>query len=240
MKKIILSLSIMTMAVCSFAQKSQEVDWHQYSIGGSNGYYTKHYFFSQKLNAMLEHSMGRNDGFDGQTMQIDIAEYAFAPAEERYITKYSDKFAVVIFKNITENQADVFYYSDTYDKIEDARAFQPKPEQFSTWYTEKGYALEEAKPVMPELTRDDALEFATFYAAKAKSIMQQMKTVQQKDEQKKMAGLAMAMLLNGVPTEWAVSKGYSGLKSITVIDNGLKKFKDDKEITEIMKSIKFQ
>jgi hypothetical protein len=111
--------------------------------------------------------------------------------------------------------------------------------QFTTWYTEKGYAIEEAKPSMPELTRNDALEFATYYAAKAKTIMQQMKAIKQTDDQQKMAGLAMAMLLNGAPTEWALSKGYSGLKSIAVIDNGLKKFKDDKEITAIMKSIKF-
>jgi hypothetical protein len=120
MKKIILSLYTLGIAIASFAQKSQEIDWHQYSVGGKNGYYTKHYFFSQKLNAMLESTMNRGDGFDGQTMQIEVAEQIFGDAEEKYITMYGDKFAVVIFRNITENQADVFYYSDTYDKMEDA------------------------------------------------------------------------------------------------------------------------
>jgi hypothetical protein len=237
MKKLIIIACILLNALCSIAQKSQEIDWHVPVVGGENGYFTKHYFLSSKLNAMLESSLGRGDGFDGQTMQIDVAETIFTDSEERYITKYSDQFAVLIFRNITADKADVFYYSKTYDDIEEAKKYQPTADEFQTWYTEAGYAKEMESPGMTTFTRNDALEFANYFAKKVNALKEIAKQDAANTSDEKMKKMASMMLLASLPAEWAKSKGYNSFKSMKAIEDGMKRFKDDKEILSIIKSV---
>jgi hypothetical protein len=237
MKRIIITSLLALQTLVCLAQKSQQVDWHVPFVGGPDGYHTKHYFFGEKLNALLESSKGLGSDFDGQTMQIDVAEHIFTESEERYITKYSNEFAVVVFKNITAEAADVFYYGKTFKSIEEARNFQPAPEQFQTWYTEAGYAQEMEKPGIATFTREDALDFANFYVQKCKEITEKMDQ-NSSVFKREMESLARMMLLSAVPIAWAKSKGYNGFKSVKVIQEGLEAFKNDEEINSLIKSTK--
>jgi hypothetical protein len=52
-----------------------------------------------------------------------------------------------------------------------------------------------------------------------------------------MKKMASMMLLASLPAEWAKSKGYNSFKSMKAIEDGMIRFKDDKEILSIIKSV---
>ncbi len=233
MKKLFL-ISFLLLTGQAYAQQCIDMLWHKVVIGGAKGYYTKTHEIN--FETMSETNVDFGDQFDNQSMQIPVEDIIVKDNEERVITRYSDKYAVIIFKNISDFKADVYYYSQMFDDVESAKAFQPIPEQFSTWYTPAGYTLEMMKPELKIFTKADAIEVAKLVVAKNTAMKEKVKSGTL--DQQSIKQLTAALLLNAVPIEWAMSKGVNPYKSLAVIEAGMKKFKEDKDVLKIINQLK--
>ncbi|MFC4262787.1 hypothetical protein ACFOWM_07865 [Ferruginibacter yonginensis] len=234
MKKILYGICLLVMQQ-AVAQKSTNIKWHRLVVGGKNSYFTKTHVITDTV--MIEDQFGTGDIWDNSPMEIKVANIVTNSNEERIITKYGDSlYAVIIFKNITDSAANVCYYSNTFATITAAQQYKPDENSFFKWYTTIGYEAEMAKPVMPTMTKNDVIDFAKYYAGIVKQIKENIKNTT--GDEKTKAGLAMAMILNAVPTKYASIKGYNSYKSLAVIEKGLKTFGKDKEVIKYFETNK--
>lgn len=231
MKVLLASLFLLSSSTL-FGQKSAEVEWLAPVIGGEHGYYAQHRFFSPKLMTMLETSIGKGDQWDSIGMEIQLVDIIVAENEERYITYYSENYSVVIFKNINDSTADVFFYYDVFKTQAEAVNFVAPSENFHKWYTKEAFDVELEKPVIPALTKNDVKEFL-FYC---KSIIDQT-TSHLDPSDKKNRQTAIWQIMMAAPMKFAEKKGYNPFKSMAQIQKSIKAFEQDEEIKRIIKSI---
>ncbi|MBP6430313.1 MAG: hypothetical protein KA319_00925 [Ferruginibacter sp.] len=235
MKYILLLVSILTIQQNVNAQKLVNTKWHRLVIGGKNGFYTKTHIISDSV--MVENQFGSGDVFDDSPMDIKVETVFTTDNDERVVTKYGDSlYAIIVFKNINDSFADVCYYTNTFKTIEEAKQYQPTNESYFKWYTLVGYNNEMAKPVMPSMTKKDAIAFANYFADKAQKLKESFSQATGVDKTK--MKLASTMILAAVPSKYAESKGYSSYKSIPVIEKGMKAFAKDADVLKIIKSAK--
>ncbi|MCX6318689.1 MAG: hypothetical protein NTW29_15515 [Bacteroidetes bacterium] len=232
MKRSITTLLMLTgLLVTTHAQEILKHKWHRFFIGGDKGYFVKTNTFSN--TTMTEDQFGSGGNFDNSPMEIKIAELYTTPTDERVITDYGDSsYYVIVFKNFTAQKASVCLHTEVFTTIEAAKAFVPDSAAFTDWFTEAGYKAEDKKPVLPEMTKKDAISFVQFFTNVLKDV--QAAAVKTEGE-KEMKGFAAAMLLSALPAKYAESRGYNAYKSMPVIERGLKKYKNDPEIKKLLK-----
>jgi hypothetical protein len=237
MKKICtLVLILLVTSTTINAQKTIANKWHQYYIGGKKGFFVKTTTFTN--TTMTENQTGRGDKWDNSPVTINVTSInEEANGIEKIITKYGDSsYYVMFFKDFTANEAKVHMSTEEYKTAEDASQMQmPGDKEFSKWLTEAGYKLSLKKPAMPELTKKDVLAIVQ----KMVDVMKETETrmANLTDDQKKGAGLGMVLLLSTVPSNYAEAKGYNPYKSLPVIERGMNKFKNDKDVKKLMKTI---
>jgi hypothetical protein len=236
MKYIFLLISIFAIKH-SNAQKLLNTKWHRLVIGGQNGYYTKTQTISE--NVMVENQTGTGDVFDDSPMEIKVETVFTTTKDERVVTKYGDSlYAIIVFKNITDSFADVCYYTNTFKTVEQAKQYQPTEQSYFKWYTQIGYDKEMTKPIMPEMKKSDAIEFAKYFADKAKKLKEEFNKLNGVEKTKMQ--LAASMILAAVPSKYAEAKGYSSYKSIPIIEKGIKQFAKDADVLKIIKNAKIK
>lgn len=235
MKYIYLMLTIILIQQNTTAQKLVNTKWHRLVVGGKNGFFTKTHIINDSVN--IENQFGTGDAFDDSPMEIKVETVFTTANDERVVTKYGDSlYAIIVFKNINDSSADVCYYTNTFKTIDEAKQYQPTDQSYFKWYTLAGYTNEMAKPVMPEMKRKDALEFAKYFADKAQKLKESFSQATGVDKTK--MKLASAMILAAVPGKYAEAKGYSSYKSIPVIEKGMKQFAKDADVLKIIKNTK--
>lgn len=235
MKYILIAICLFSITLSGTSQKLLNTKWHRLVIGGENGYYTK----TQTINdsVMVENQFGTGDVFDNSPMEIKVMTVFATDADERVVTKYGDSlYAIIVFKNINDSFANVCYYTNTFKTIEEVKQYQPTEQSYFKWYTQIGYDAEMAKPVMPAMKKKDAIEFANYFADKAKKLKESFSKISGVEKTKMQ--LASAMILAAVPGKFAESKGYSSYKSIPVIEKGMKAFAKDADVLKIIKNAK--
>jgi hypothetical protein len=229
-KYFLFVFTLLLIATTSFAQKSTTGKWHTYYIGGKKGYFIKTYEVSK--NGVIENQYGSGGQFDNNPMTIPVVDVVVTDADERVITDYSDSnFYVIIFKNFTPLKASVFYCTEPFKTIDEAKTFKPKETDFIDWYSKEGLEAEDKKPVMPPFTKKDALEFANFMGA---FIAEATKKIDADKKEEK--GLALALQVATLPSQFAQSKGFHAYKSLPVIDKGMNKFKNDADLKKVLKN----
>lgn len=232
MKRITTTLFFLSaLMTAGHAQEVLKHKWHRFYIGGDKGYFVKTSTFTH--TSMTEDQFGSGSTFDNSPMEIKVAKLYTTAADERVITDYGDSsYYVLVFKNFTSNKAAVCMNTEAFKTIEEAETYSPADTEFTDWFTEAGYALESKKPVMPEMTKKDAIAFMQYLT---KAIADIKKAVAEKaSDDKEMDGLAFAMIISTVPAKFAETKGYNAYKSIPVIQRGMNKFKNDPEIKKLM------
>jgi hypothetical protein len=237
MKRITTTLVLLVALIAtSQAQDLLGKKWYQFTIGGKKGYFVKTTEFSQ--TTMTENQFGSGSTFDNSPVEIKVAEiYPTTGDEVRVITDYGDStFYVLVFKNFTDSKVSSCMSRDKFTTIEEAKTYVPAEEYFSDWYTEKGYKAEEKKPAMPEMTRNDAVAFAKYFAKAYKDLKAKM-DAKAKTDDAGMGNFALVMMLATVPSQYAALKGFNQYKSMAVIERGLTKYQNDSEIKKIMSSI---
>lgn len=234
MKRILSALFLLSLTVLSAHSQENLLKnkWHRFYIGGNNGYYVKTTQFSQ--TTMTEDQFGGGDTFDNSPMEVKVVEIYTIGDETRVITENVEAgFYILVFKNFTEHKAQGCISVSGYNTIEEAKTFMPADKDFTDWFTEDGYNAEMAKPVMPEMTKDDAVSFITYFIIAFKEIEKSAK--EDGSYNKEMNGFVAAMLMAVVPSKYAGSKGYNAYKSLEVISRGMEKYKDDPAVKNILK-----
>jgi hypothetical protein len=235
MKYLLIAISLFSITLSGTSQKLLNTKWHRLVIGGTNGYYTKTQTISDSV--MIENQFGTGDAFDNSPMEIKVMTVFATNADERVVTKYGDSlYAIIVFKNINDSFANVCYYTNTFKTVEEAKQYQPTEQSYFKWYTQMGYDAEMAKPVLPAMKKKDAIEFANYFADKAKKLKESFSKGSGVEKTKMQ--LASAMILAAVPGKYAESKGYSSYKSIPVIEKGMKAFAKDADVLKIIKNAK--
>lgn len=236
-KQILLAVCFLGLVATSTAQSVTKTKWHVYTLGGKRNYFVKTHSFSSTKETIAQ--FGAGDQWDKQKQEIDVVSMETEGSSERVIVKYSDSsFYTYLFQNITPNQATVFTSDDEAKTIEEAKQYQPKPgDNGSTWLTTAGYTAAEKKKVMPALQKKDALDFMNYFVKTAneyKAKMEDLSKTAMSDDEKAGAGMGMAILLSSLPMQYAETKGFHPYKSMNVIEAGLKKFQNDKDVKKIM------
>jgi hypothetical protein len=231
MKALITSLFIL-LALSSMGQKSAEVEWISPVIGGNNGFFGQHRFFSPKLMTMLETSIGKGDKWDSIAMEIQLVDIIVSKTEERYITNYSETYSVVIFKNITETTADIFFYYGTFKTQAEATSYNAPLDNFHKCYTKEAYEIEMNKPVIPALSKDEVKQFLSYCKARIDKATSHLDPSDKKGRQ-----TAIWQNMMAAPIKYAEEKGYNPFKSIVQIQKSLKEFEQDEEIKNMIQSI---
>ncbi len=235
MKKLLTALSILLLANTVQAQTLVNTKWYEYYLGGTKGYFTKTH--TVKQNKLIENQMGSGGAFDNKPTDISIEKLISTTTDERIINKYDDTtFMVIVFKNIDTDKAKVCLNTETFTSIEAATAFMPKDEEYITWYTEAGFKIENAKPIMPTITKNDMLAFSNYMIDKLKEISKKLDEEKLEAEEKNFK-LAMSTIL--LPLDYSESKGYNGYKSLAVFEVGIKKFKKDPAVLKAFKDAGF-
>lgn len=233
MKRI--TTTLLLAAAFVFTAQAQEVlkhKWHRFYIGGNKGYFVKTTQFTN--TTMTENQFGAGNSFDNSPMEIKVAEIYKTDVDERVITDYGDSsYYVLVFKKFTANKAQGCMNTEAFKTIEEAKAFEPADTDFTDWFTEPGYKAEAKKPAMPEMTKKDALAFATFITKAYTDIKTAAEANSDGDKAKD--GFAAAMLLAVMPSKYAELKGYNAYKSLPVIERGMKKFEKDADVRKIFK-----
>jgi hypothetical protein len=233
MKCIFLLISIFTIQQQATAQKLLNTKWHRLVVGGNKSFFTKTHIINDSVN--IENQFGSGDVFDDSPMEIKVETVFTTTNDERVVTKYGDSlYAIIVFKNITDSFADVCYYTNTFKTVEEAKQYQPTEQSYFKWYTQIGYDKELAKPVLPAMKKKDVIEFAHYFADKAKKIKEGFSKLNGVDKTKMQ--LAGAMILAAVPGKYAEAKGYSSYKSILIIEKGMKQFAKDADVLKIIKN----
>ena len=229
MKQIIFSILIFMQSLNLIAQKITTEKWHTFYIGGNKGFFVKTYMVSK--DGLTENQFGSGGQFDNSPVQIKVAELVANGNEERIITDYGDSaYYVILFKNITSEKARVCYSTDQFKTIEEAKKFAPADSEFSDWFTETGFKLEDKKPAMTIFTKADAKELIAFVIDYTKTLQKELTLV--KDDDK---ALGLAFVIATLPSQFATKKGFHAYKSLPVIDKGMNKFKNDPEIKKMIK-----
>ncbi len=237
--KLLLFTTIAIFAITNLnAQKATANKWFQYYIGGKKGYFIKTTTFTK--SSMVENQKGRGDQWENQPVTVKVVDINQENEMEKIITEYGDSsYYVVTFKDFTINNAKVNLNSTEYKTIEEAKqAPTPDEKEFSNWYTEEGYKASLKKPTMPEMKKQDVIKLTQYIANKLKEIESKINNLS--DEEKKAAGLGIALLISTAPSNYAEAKGYHAYKSLAVMERGMKKFKDDKDVKKILDSIKIK
>jgi hypothetical protein len=226
-------LLLFTLLLSTQAQDLLGKKWYQFTIGGNKGYFVKTTEFSK--TTMTENQFGSGSTFDNSPVEIKIAEIYTSGNEVRVITEYGDSsFYVLVFRNFTDYKVQSCMNTDEYKNIADAKTFVPKEEQFSDWFTEKGYKAEDKKPVMPPMTRNDAVAFTKYFVNAFKDIQAKADAKAKNGTDEGLSNFAMVMVLATVPNQYAAMKGFNQYKSAAVIEKGLAKYKNDAEIKKIL------
>jgi hypothetical protein len=234
MKKLIFILfAIVAIQLATLAQKATAHKWYTYTIGGKKSYYLKtHQFTNEK---MIENQTGSGSQFDNSLVEVPIVAIATNGNDELVVLKYGDSsYYALVFKNITTTSAMVQFSDDAFKTIEEAKSFEPTNEG-TEWFTEAGFAKANKKPAMPEMKKQDVIAFIKYFGEKVKLIKE--KTDELKTDDDKMKSLGMVMVLATVPAAYAKAKGYHEYKSMAVIERGIKKFKNDKDLKKLVKDI---
>ena len=218
------------------AQKITTEKWHTFYIGGNKGFFVKTYVVSK--DGLTENQFGSGGQFDNSPVQIKVAELVANENEERIITDYGDSaYYVIVFKNLTAEKAEVCYHTDVFKTIAEAKAYIPDATEYSDWFTETGYNASLKKPAMPEMNKQDVLKFAQYMAKFVADANVDMEKLT--GEEKANSGFRLALLVATLPSKYAEEKGFSPYKSLAIIDRGVNKFKNDKDVKKILKSIDF-
>ena len=234
MKKILTTLLFAITII--FSAQSQEVikhKWHDFVIGGENGYFVKTQIIT--ATTIIENYLGSGGGFDDNPIETKVVEIYSNGIEERVITENGDSsYYVIIFKNFTANKASVCMNSEEFKNIEDAKMYTPSEGCFSDWYTEAGYKIENDKPAMPEMTKKDVLEFSNYMAEIVKKVKEETKatpeTVTEADK------FALVLILSTVPGKYADLTGFNIYKSRAILERGMTKYENDPDVKKIFKS----
>lgn len=217
------------------AQQAANIEWFVPVIGGPNGYFVKHYFFSTELNKLLETATGKGDLFDSVPMEIACAEPTFEGGIERYFPIYSENYSVITFRNITKNTAEVALCYELFPTLEEAKSYVAPNDSYHTWHTKTGFDQEMAKPVIPALTKNDVIDFFNY----CKSLLDQAKADSPQLDKKALQSLYTQILI-GASMRYARAKGYNEFKSMQVIQKGVEANAQDEDIKKIVNSFKVQ
>jgi hypothetical protein len=232
MKKFLFVAVVLSIAAFANAQKMYSTKWHTFYIGGNKGYFVKTYNIG--TDSVIENQFGSGGQFDNKPTTIPVQEIVTTETEERVITKYGDNsFYLIVFKDFTANKANVFFGTDEFKTVAEAKAFVPKADQYIDWFTQEGYAVEDKKPVMKTFTKADAKELLQFMGTTYNKVAKEMNL--QKDDPRE---LGLAMMVAFLPTKFAENKGFHAYKSLPVIDKAMKKLKYDPEIKKLIKEFK--
>ena len=235
MRQFILAGILLLTGTQIQAQEAADKEWFTPVIGGSNGLFIKHYFFSTELQKMLETSTGRGDQFDSIPMEIECAEPIIEDGVERYFPIYSGNYSVITFRNITENNAEVALCFDIFSTLEEAKGYVAPEDSYHQWHTKAGFDQEMAKPVIPELSKKDVIDFFTY----CKSLLDQAKANSPQLDKKALQSLYTQILI-GAPMRYAREKGYNEFKSMPIIQKGVEKNAQDPDIKKIVETFKVQ
>lgn len=235
MKKLIFAGMLLFVGSQLNAQQAADQEWFTPIIGGKNGYFIKHYFFSTELKKMLETSTGRGDNFDSVPMEIECAEPIIEAGVERYFPIYSGNYSVITFRNITENNAQVALCYAVFSSLEEAKAYIAPNDAFHLWHTKTGFEQEMAKPVIPKLNKSDVVDFFNY----CKSLLDQAKADSPQLDKKALQSLYTQILI-GAPMRYAREKGYNEFKSMQVIQKGVEENAQDADIKKIVETFKVQ
>ncbi len=139
MKLVIQLIVICLLSGNLNAQKSTNTEWFTPVVGGKNGYFIKHYFFSSEVNKMMETITGKGDQFDSIPMEIEIVEILVEGNVERIFPNYSGNFSVISFKNITDEHAEVALCYEVFATLEEAKNYVAPADSYHLWHTKKGF-----------------------------------------------------------------------------------------------------
>lgn len=235
MRKLILVGMLFLAGTQLNAQQAADKEWFTPVVGGTNGYFVKHYFFSTELKKMLETSTGRGDQFDSVPMEIECAEPIIEAGVERYFPIYSGNYSVITFRNITENNAEVALCFNIFSTLEEAKGYVAPEDSYHTWHTKKGFDQEMAKPAIPKLSKNDVIDFFNY----CKSLLDQAKADSPQLDKKALQSLYTQILI-GAPMRYAREKGYNEFKSMQVIQKGVEENAQDADIKKIVETFKVQ
>lgn len=235
MKAFNLFLLMFLMSGKLISQNAINTEWFTPVVGGKNGYFIKHYFFSSELNKMMETMTGKGDQFDSIPLEIEVAEVLVEGGVERIFPIYSGNFSVITFRNITEDQAEVALCYEVFATLEEAKNYVAPADSYHLWHTKKGFEKEFAKPAIPPLSREDVVDFFTY----CKQLLDKAKA-ESPDLDKKKLQSVYTQLLIGAALSYAQEKGYNSYKSMEVIQNGIKANAEDEEIKKIVQTFKVQ
>jgi hypothetical protein len=234
MKNILFFLGMLSLVNSITAQKLANTKWYEYYLGGKKGFFTKTHTISQKSLTINQTGSGGN--FDNKPSVLPI-QFVSTATDERLITKYDDTtYMVILVKNITPMKAKACVNLEKFKNIEAATNYTPNESEYTTWYTEAGFKVENTKPAMPPITKNAMLDFCAFLVEKLKEKEKNLDASKTLKDDKEFA-LAMSMI--AVPFQYAEVKGYNAYKSLAVFEKGIVKFKKDAAVIKIFKDAGF-
>lgn len=235
MKQLIIAGILLLIGCHVSAQKSANTEWFVPVVGGPNGYFVKHYFFSTELKKMLETATEKGDQFDSIPMEIEVAEIIVENDVERIFPIYSGNYSVITFRNIHSDNAEVALCYSVFSTLEEAKAYVAPNDSYHLWHTKKGFDTEMSKPTIPEMSRNDVIDFFTY----CKSLLDKAKTDAPHLDKKALQSLYTQILM-GAAMSYALKKGYNSYKSMSVIQKGIQANAQDEEIKQLVQSFKVQ
>jgi hypothetical protein len=235
MTKIFFSILSICMLSNLQAQKINNTKWYEFYLGGKKGFFTKTHTITDKK--ITENQTGSGGEFDNKPSDVIIEKFITTDADERIINKYDENtYMVIVFKNITADKAKVCLNTEQFKTIEEAKAFMPEEEDYATWYTEAGFTIENAKPIMPTMTKNDMIDLSKFMVEKLTETSKKLDEKKLEPDDKKFA-LVMSIVV--VPLLYAENKGFHSYKSLSVFEKGITKFKNDAAVKKVFKDAGF-